>query len=103
MKRLVVTFSIIAVLGLTSPGSPAFAPPIKLPHETPAAARTSRNESTLLLTYNEVISLATSSRYRNAQDALKDLRRVELPAEGKQVMDRYSDRCQRLIATLAPL
>ena len=100
MKRLVIAVSILIMLGMISPGLPTLAQPVQVPHENPATAAGSLDMAALLLSYSQIINLATSHQYLNAQDVLNELRRADFPDELRYIIDRYSNLCQKLFTTL---
>lgn len=100
MKRLVIILSIIAALETISPSLPTLAQPVRIPHENPATATGSLDKVTLLLSYSEIINLATSRQYHDAQDFLTELRHADIPDELRYIADRYSHLCQQLFTTL---
>jgi hypothetical protein len=103
VKRLVITLTIIVILGIISPGLPTIAQPIRTPHENPATATDSLDKMALLLSYSEIINLATSRHYQDALDFLNELRHAYIPEELRYIIDRYNDLCQQLFTTLDDL
>jgi hypothetical protein len=100
MKRLFITLSIIAMLGIITPSLPTLAQPVRIPHENPATATGSLDKVMLLLSYSRIINLAASRQYQDAQDFLNELRHADIPDELKYIFDRYSYLCQQLFTTL---
>jgi hypothetical protein len=103
MKRLFITLSLIAVLGMLYPGLPTRAQPTHIPHENPETATSLLDGVGLLKSYNQIIDLVASSQYRDAQDTLNNLRYSDIPEDIRYITDQYSDLCQRLSATLENL
>ncbi|MCK4273610.1 MAG: hypothetical protein KAW90_01865, partial [Dehalococcoidales bacterium] len=54
----------------------------------------------LLLSYSQIINLATESQYRNAQDILDELEHVDMPDDIRYIINQYSNLYQRLLTTL---
>jgi hypothetical protein len=100
MKKLVITLSVIAMLGMISPGLPTLAQPTRIPHENPATATSSPDSVALLLSYSQIIRLATSRQYQNAQDVLNELKLAEIPDELRYITDRHSSLYQQLFTNL---
>ena len=100
MKRLIIALSIIAMLGVISPGLPILAQPKHLPHENPDTATGLLDKAGLLLSYSQIINLANDRQYRNAQDILDELEHVDIPDDFRYIINQYSNLCQRLFATL---
>lgn len=100
MKRLVIILSIIAVLGIISPGLPSFAKPTRDPHENPATATGLTDEVALMFYYSQIINLVNSRQYQDAQEALKEIREVDVPDELQYIINRYNDLYQQLFTTL---
>lgn len=88
------------MLGVIFPGLPIIAQPDRLPHENPETATSSLDEAGLLLSYSDIIDLATSSQYRDAQDILSELEHADIPDEIRYVINQYSDLFQNLFTTL---
>lgn len=103
MKRLVMTLSIMVVLGIITPGLPTIAQPGHVPHENPATATDLSDRTAILLSYSQIINLATSRQYQDARDALNDLQHIDIPDELRYITDRYRNLCQQLITTLDKL
>ena len=100
MKRLIIALSIIALLGVIFPGLPTFAQPVRTPHENPDTATGLLDRAGLLLSYSQIINLATESQYRNAQDILDELEHVDMPDDIRYIINQYSNLYQRLLTTL---
>jgi len=103
MKRLIIALSIIAMLGVIFPGLPILAQPTHLPHENPDTATGLLDKAGLLLSYSQIINLATDRQYQSAQDILDELEHVEIPDEIQYIINQYSNLCQRLFTTLENL
>jgi hypothetical protein len=103
MKRLVVIISVIAVLGIISPGLTAFAQPDRTPHENPGMAIDLLDTAALLFHYSQILNLAASMKYQDAGEALKEIREVDIPDELRYIINRYNDLCQQLFNTLDSL
>ena len=103
MKRFIIVFSIIILLAIFVPGFSILAQPANVPHENPATARSSPDLTTLLLSYSQVINLATARQYQNAQDMLAELRQVNIPDDLRYIIDRYSMLYRQLFASLGDL
>ncbi len=100
MKKLIITLSIIAMLGVIFPGLPILAQPDQLRHENPDTTTGSLYEAGLLLSYSDIINLATESQYRSAQDILDELEHADLPDEIQYIIDQYSYLFEHLFTTL---
>jgi hypothetical protein len=103
MKRLVIIISVIAVLGIISPGLSAFAQPDRTPHENPGMAIDVLDTASLLFHYSQILNLAASMKYQDAGEALKEIREVDIPDELRYIINRYNDLCQQLFTTLDDL
>ncbi len=103
MKRLVIIISVIAVLGIISPSLPALAQPNRTPHENPSMATDLLDTAALLFHYSQILNLAASMKYQDAEEALKELREIDIPDELRYIIDRYNDLCQQLFTTLESL
>ncbi len=100
MKRLIITLSIITMLGVIFPGLPILAQPTHLPHENPDTAIGLLDEAGLLLSYSQIINLATESQYRSAQDILNEFEHIDMPDDIRYIINQYGNLCQRLLTTL---
>ena len=100
MKRLIITLLIITMLGVIFPGLPTIAQPHQLPHENPETTTSSLDEVGLLLSYSDIIDLATDSQYRDAQDILSELEHADIPDEIRYIITQYSNLFQSLFGTL---
>jgi|GEM_PF-895183 len=102
-KRLAIVLSILILMGIIFPSFTAFAQPTKTPHENPATATGSLNKISLLLNYGKIIFLASNRQYSDALAALEELRKIDIPEEFRNIIDRYNDLCQQLFITLDSL
>jgi len=100
MKKLIITLSIIAMLGVIFPGLPILAQPGQLPHENPDTTTDSLDVAGLLLSYSDIINLAIDSQYRSAQDILSELESADLPDEIRYIIDQYSYLFEQLFTSL---
>lgn len=100
MKRLVITLSIIAILGMFSPGFSILAQPTQVPHQNPTTAKGALDTAALLLSYGNVFNLATTRQYKDAQDILSALKQADLPDELRYIIDRYSTLSQQWLTML---
>ncbi len=103
MKRLVIIISVIAVLGIISPGLPALGQPNRTPHENPGMATDLLDTAALLFHYSQILNLAASMKYQDAGETLKEIREIDIPDELRYLIDRYNDLCQQLFTTLDSL
>ena len=103
MKRLVIILLIFVMMGITLPSFSAFAQPTKTPHENPVMATGSLDQISLLINYSRIIFLAGNRQYKDAQEALEELRKIDIPDEFRNIIDRYNDLCQQLFITLENL
>ncbi len=100
MKRLAIILLIFAVMGITIPGLTAFAQSTKNPHENPNTAAGSLDKISLLINYSRIIFAASNRQYTDAQEALDELRKIDIPDEFRIIIDRFNDLCQQLFTTL---
>ncbi len=103
MKRYIIALCIIAVLGVIYPGLPTLAQPIRVPHENPDTATGLLDEIGFLLSYSQVIKLATNSQYQDAQDILNELEHVDIPDDVRYITNQYNALWQRLFSTMDSL
>jgi hypothetical protein len=103
IKRLIITLSILILLGISLPGLPIFAQPAKTPHENPDRALATFDSAGLLLSYSQIASQATNSQYQNTRDILKALEKVNLPDDVRNTFNQYNSLNQNLITTLDKL
>ncbi len=100
MKKLIITLSILVMLGVIYPSLPTSAQPVRVPHENPDTATGLLDKAGLLLSYGQIINLATDRQYQNAQDLLNELEHADIPDEIQYIINRYSNLLQRLFTTL---
>lgn len=103
MKRLIIALSIIAILGVIFPGLPILAQPNLIPHENPDTAISLLDGAGLLLSYNQIINIATKSQYQSAQDILNELDIVNIPDEIRYIINQYNNLYRQLLTTLDEL
>jgi len=102
-KRLTIAFSIFIVAVIIFPGVPALAQPDKTPHENPDTATGSLDKISLLINYGRIIFAASNRDYAAALEALEELRKMDIPDEYRNIINRYNDLCQQLLTTLDTL
>lgn len=103
MKILIIALSIIAMLGVIFPSLPILAQPILVPHENPDTATSLLDEAGLLLSYSQIINIATKSQYQSAQDILDEFEHVNIPDEIRYIIIQYGYLLQQLFTTLDKL
>jgi tetratricopeptide (TPR) repeat protein len=103
MKKLVIMLLILVATGTAFPGFTALAQPAKNPHENPDIATGSLDKVSLLLNYSRLFFLASNRQYTDALDALEELRKIDIPDELRNIIDRFNDLCQQLFLTLDKL
>jgi len=103
MKRFIIVFSIITLLAIFVPGFSSLAQPANVPHENPVTVRSSPDLTTLLLSYSQLINLATAKQYQTAQDRLAELEQVNIPDDLRYIINRYSVLYRQLFASFDDL
>lgn len=103
MKKLIITLSIIAMLGVIYPGLPISAQPVRVPHENPENATGLPDKVGLLLSYIRVINLAGNSRQQDARDLLNELKHADVPDDVQLIINQYNEVWQSLFSTLGNL
>jgi len=102
-KRLAVILSIFILTVIVFPSLTALAQPAKIPHENPDAVTSSLDKITLLVNYGRAVFTASDQEYTDALEVLEELRKIELPDEYRNIIDRYNGLCQQLFTTLDSL
>ncbi len=100
MKRLAIVLSIIILLAMFSSGFSILAQSTHIPHENPAAAKSSPDPAALLLSYSKTLDLIAIRQYQDAQSMLKELEQANIPDEIRYIVDRYNTLAQQLLTTL---
>ncbi len=100
MKKLLITLSILVLLGMILPGLPILAQTGKTPHENPAKATGSFNSAGLLLSYSQIAGQAINSQYQSAREILNELDKVDIPDDFRYIINQYNALNHNLFTTL---
>jgi hypothetical protein len=102
-KRLATVLLIFIVVIIVFPSVTALAQPTRTPHEDPDKAAGVLDKISLLISYGKIILTASNREYATALEALEELRKIDIPDEYRNIINRYNDLCQQLFITLNTL